>query len=55
MSLLNNDHRKPIPGLFLPYFLMMTDFQDNAGISNYGGGVLRGGAHLVSMIIVVKA
>ena len=39
----NNDHLKLIPGLFLPYFLMMTDFQNNPGISNYGGGVLRGG------------
>ena len=39
----NNDHLELIPGLFLPYFLMMTDFQNNTGINNYGGGVLRGG------------
>ena len=39
----NNDHLKLIRGLFLPYFLMMTDFQNNPGISNYGGGGYLGG------------
>ena len=29
----------------------MTDFQNNLGISNYGGGVLRGGAVLAPMTI----